>query len=174
MINKVTWIRLTTFSINLSTESEFTMKKIRVIRSTLLWYHLESVANCEILYQHSFRNPQRFFSLSHGPRVIKLLQECYSMRNFSSTAAISTALQSASVENLKATMKTTWKGLSKKIQAKLPAIYDIIQPHSNHRDAIHPVVGGLQGTFEKTEGCGKVAWRGIRGLESWRLKPAHT
>ena len=54
------------------------------------------------------------------------------MRNFSSTAAISTALQSAVVGNLKATM-TTWKGVSKKTQAKLRVICDIIHPDSNYR-----------------------------------------
>jgi son of sevenless-like protein len=51
------------------------------------------------------------------------------MRNFSSTVAISSALVSVSVENLKATRRA----LSKKMQAKLSTLYDIIDPQSNHR-----------------------------------------
>jgi son of sevenless-like protein len=55
------------------------------------------------------------------------------MRNFSSTVAISSALQSVSIESLKATMKATRKALSKKTQAKLPLLSEIIDPQSNHR-----------------------------------------
>jgi len=57
------------------------------------------------------------------------------MRNFSSTAAISTALQSAVVGNLEATM-TAWKGVSRKTQAKLRVICNIFHPHSNYYEAI--------------------------------------
>lgn len=51
------------------------------------------------------------------------------MRNFSSTVAISTALQSVPIENLKATRKA----LSKKTQAKVPLLSEMIDPQSNHR-----------------------------------------
>jgi len=62
-------------------------------------------------------------------------KECRKLRNFSSSVAIATALHSVAVENLKLTRKT----LTRDMQTKLYALYDIVEPESNfraYRDAI--------------------------------------
>jgi len=119
-------------------------------------------------FNTAFVSPNDPLAISH---LIfnNLLQECYSMRNFSSTAAISCALQSVLVENLKATMKTKNMSLSKKVQAKLPAIYDLIHPHSNHRgyyDALHSAA-----TAEESDTC--IPWLVVhlKGLDKVVRQP---
>ena len=90
-------------------------------------YCLKSIASSEVLHQYRFGKPEKTLAypcLSH-----QVLQECLSMRNFSSTVAISSALHSVAVENLKATRKS----LSKKMQHKLTTLSEIIDPQSNHR-----------------------------------------
>ena len=111
-----------------------TNEKIRVwVIKSILYYDTASGRSEVVKFyiNTAFVSPND--SLAYLMTFNNLFQECYSMRNFSSTAAISSAIQSVSVENLKATMKATRKSLSKKVQAKLPAIYDIVHPHSNHR-----------------------------------------
>ncbi len=51
------------------------------------------------------------------------------MRNFSSTIAIATALHSTAIDNL----KVTRKALTRVMQGKLSALYDIVNPEYNHR-----------------------------------------
>lgn len=51
------------------------------------------------------------------------------MRNFSSAAAIASALHSTAVDNLTVTRKS----LTRSLQSKLSDLYDIINPESNHR-----------------------------------------
>jgi son of sevenless-like protein len=55
------------------------------------------------------------------------------MRNFSSTVAISSALQSVPIENLTATMKAAKNALSRKTKSKFPILSEIIDPQLNHR-----------------------------------------
>jgi son of sevenless-like protein len=60
---------------------------------------------------------------------IHTAQECRKLRNFSSLVAIAIALHSAPIERLKLTKSS----LTLQMQGKLQALYDIIDPKSNHR-----------------------------------------
>ena len=83
------------------------------------------------------------------------------MRNFSSTLAISTALQFVSIENSKATRKS----LSKKIQDKLALLSEIIDPQSNYRRYFNALQNAA--TIQERDSC--IPWLTIHLKELDRV-----
>ena len=84
------------------------------------------------------------------------------MRNFSSATAISRALHSTLIENLKETMKATRKILPKTTQDKFPTLYDIINPQSNHRgyyEALHAATSSATVPESNRDSC--IPWLDI-------------